>query len=94
MLLGLLLPDPCDKHCPEDFKEKSRRLLPEVQGQICPEDEDLRRALLQFIGDFASWDLSTNQQYLNIARGLVRAAHPEETPLIVDPFAVGWFYST
>ena len=89
MLLGLLLPDPCDKHCPEDFKERARRLLPEVQGQIGAKDEDLRRALLQFIGDFANWDLSTNRKYLEVSRGLVKAAHPEETPLVVDPFAGG-----
>ena len=30
MLLGLLLPDPCDEHCPKDFKEKARNLLPAV----------------------------------------------------------------
>ena len=27
--------------------------------------------------------------YLEIGRGLVKAAHPEETPLVVDPFAGG-----
>ena len=27
MLLGLLLPDPCDPNCPEDFKTKARSLL-------------------------------------------------------------------
>src|SRR5438093_6305478 len=27
VLLGLLLPDPCDKDCPEDFKTKARELL-------------------------------------------------------------------
>jgi len=80
-------PDPCDKHCPEDFKAKARRLLPDVQGQIGPKDEDLRRALLQFIGDFANWNLSINRKYLEISRGLVKSAHPEETPLVVDPFA-------
>ena len=89
MLLGLLLPDPCDIHCPEDFKERARKLLPEVQGQTGPKDEDLRCALLQFIGDFANWDLSTNRKYLEISRSLVKAAHPEETPLVVDPFAGG-----
>jgi adenine-specific DNA methylase/REP element-mobilizing transposase RayT len=89
MLLGLLLPDPCDKHCPEDFKEKSRRLLPEVQGHIGTTDKDLRKSLLEFIGDFANWDLSTNRKYLEIGSGLVKAAHPEETPLVVDPFAGG-----
>ena len=44
MLLGLLLPDPCDKYCPEDFKTKSRDLLPKVQGQVGPNDEDLRKS--------------------------------------------------
>jgi putative DNA methylase len=28
MLLGLLLPDPCDENCPNDFKQKARQLLP------------------------------------------------------------------
>ncbi len=89
MLLGLLLPDPCDPHCPEDFKNKARELLPKVQGNPGPEDMDLRKALLKFIGDFSNWDLSANQTYLKVSRGLVRAAHPEETPLVVDPFAGG-----
>jgi putative DNA methylase len=89
MLLGLLLPDPCDEHCPKDFKEKARSLLPTVQGEVGPKDEDLRKSLLKFIGDFANWDLSANQTWLDISRGLVKAAHPEETPLVVDPFAGG-----
>ena len=49
----------------------------------------MRAALLHFIGDFADWDNSSNRTYLEIARGLVKAAHPEETPLVVDPFAGG-----
>jgi hypothetical protein len=89
MLLALLLPDPCHPLCPEDFKEKARELLPRVQGKPGPTDEDLRKALLRFIGDFANWDLSSNAQYLEISRGLVKAVHPEETPLVVDPFAGG-----
>jgi len=89
MLLALLLPDPCDPHCPEGFKEKARGLLPKVQGTAGPKDEDLRHALLKFIGDFANWDNSFHPVYLEVGRGLVKAAHPEETPLIVDPFAGG-----
>ena len=89
MLLDLLLPDPCDPYCPEDFKEKARDLLPNVQGNIGPKNEDLRQALLKFIGDFSNWDLSTDRTYLEVSRGLVKAAHPEETPLVVDPFAGG-----
>ncbi|MDI6872296.1 MAG: DUF1156 domain-containing protein [Bacillota bacterium] len=89
MLLALLLPDPCDEHCPDEFKTAARRLLPQVQGIPGPEDRDLRQALLKFIGDFANWDLSSHPGYLEVARGLVRAAHGEEPPLVVDPFAGG-----
>jgi adenine-specific DNA methylase len=89
ILLGLLLPDPCDAHCPGDFKEKARELLPRVQGKVGPKDEDLRRALLKFIGNFANWDLSAHQTYLEVSRRLVKAAHGDEAPLVVDPFAGG-----
>ena len=89
MLLALLLPDPCDHHCPADFKEKARGLLPKVQGTAGPKDMDLRHALLKFIGDFANWDFSTNPAYLEVSRGLVKAAQGEEPPLVVDPFAGG-----
>ena len=89
ILLGLLLPDPCDPNCPEDFKDKARELLPKVQGKVGSNDKDLQQALLKFIGDFCNWDLSSNQTYLEVSRGIVKAAHPEETPLVVDPFAGG-----
>lgn len=89
ILLGLLLPDPCDEHCPVDFREKARGLLAKTEGTIGPENHDLQKALLHFIGDFANWDLSTHSVYLEVSRGLVKTAHPEETPLVVDPFAGG-----
>src|SRR5437867_5026719 len=89
MLLALLLPDPRDEHCPEDFKKKAHELLPRLTGSVTDKDEDLRKALLKFIGDFANWDLSTNRNYLEVSRALVKAAHGEEPPLIVDPFAGG-----
>jgi hypothetical protein len=89
MLLALLLPDPCDPHCPEDFKTKARDLLPRVQGKIGSNDKDLQKSLLKFIGDFSNWDFSSDQTYLEVGRGLVKAAHPDETPLVVDPFAGG-----
>ena len=56
---------------------------------IGPKDEDLRRSLLGFIGDFANWDNSSQPIYLEVGRGLVKAAHGEEPPLVVDPFAGG-----
>jgi hypothetical protein len=32
--------------------------------------------------------------FCGVGRGLVKAAHPEETPLVVDPFAGGCFDTT
>jgi adenine-specific DNA methylase len=89
MLLALLLPDPCDEHCPGDFKTKARQLLLKTEPSVGPTDKDLRTALLDFIGDFSNWDNSSEPKYLEVGRGLVKAAHPEETPLVVDPFAGG-----
>jgi len=95
MLLGLLLPDPCDPHCPGDFKKEARRILLDMNGRPrgwerdIQSDEGLRKILLKFIGDFSDWDNSADPIYLDVGRGLVKAAHPEETPLVVDPFAGG-----
>ncbi|MDY6831763.1 MAG: DUF1156 domain-containing protein, partial [Thermodesulfobacteriota bacterium] len=96
MLMALLLPDPCDPLCPPEFNERARALLPGVpgwnnqrlKGQL-KSNEGLRKAILTFIGDLANWDNSGNEKYLSVARALVKAAHPEETPLVVDPFAGG-----
>ncbi len=55
----------------------------------------LRFALLDFIADFANWDNSSVQQYLETSQGLTQVAHealggsPGTKPLIVDPFAGG-----
>lgn len=89
MLMALLLPDPVDSLCPSNFKVTARELLPELVGTVKKDDLALRKALLKFIGDFANWDNSAHPVYLKVARGLVKAAHPEETPLVVDPFAGG-----
>ena len=95
VLMALLLPDPCDSHCPESFRERAREALlgmkarPSRWDRQVKDDEGLRRVLLKFIADFANWDNAANQDYLEAGRALVRAAHPEETPLVVDPFAGG-----
>ena len=89
MLMALLLPDPEDEHCPAEFKTAAPSLLGKMTGKIGAKDADLRAALLHFIGDFADWDNSSNRTYLEIARGLVKAAQPEEMPLVVDPFVGG-----
>ena len=90
VLMALLLPDPCDEHCPGAFKNKARRLLSQV-ANLDPgtTDATLRKALLRFIADFANWDLAANRTYLEVSRALVKAAHGEDTPLVVDPFAGG-----
>ena len=89
VLLGLLVPDPCDPACPEAFKRQARGLLPKTSGPVDEGDPALRAKLLKFIGDFANWDVAANPTYLEVGRGLVRAAHGEEVPLVVDPFAGG-----
>jgi adenine-specific DNA methylase len=89
MLLGLLLPE-TDPHCPAEFKDRAREAL--AQLHFCArnaKDEDLRGWLLKFIANFTNWDLAADRTYLEVARALVRAAYPEEPPLVVDPFAGG-----
>ena len=79
MLLALLLPDPCDPHCPEEFKTKAHALFQQAMlpGKKPTTDAELRARLLHFIGEFANWDLASDRTYLEIACGLVKAAHPE-----------------
>ena len=89
MLMALLLPDPCDENCPHEFNTVARTLLLKTRGRIDDDPLAIRHALLKFIGDFANWDLAADPLSLEVARGLVKAAHPEETPLVVDPFAGG-----
>jgi putative DNA methylase len=89
VLLALLLPDPCDPQCPTAFNQNARRFLQQVQGDVGSSDTELQRGLLKFIADFASWDLAGNQSYIEVSRSLVKAAHGDEPPLVVDPFAGG-----
>lgn len=88
VLMALLLPDPCDEHCPEGFKSRARELLAEFGGKTTS-SADLRATLLRFIAEFASWDNAAEPVYLRIGRSLVTAAHGEERPLVVDPFSGG-----
>ena len=95
MLLALLLPDPADPHCPNEFKVEARRILlahparPERWGTEVKTEEGLRHILLSFIGDFADWEHGASVQYLKAAQDLVKAAHSPNPPLVVDPFAGG-----
>ena len=95
MLLGLLLPDPCDPHCPQDFKDEAREILLGMEGrpqgwtELAKSDEGLRQIFIKFISDFANWDNAADPVYLSTSRTLIRAVHGNETPLVVDPFAGG-----
>ena len=95
MLMALLLPDPCDPHCPDSFREVAREILLGMHGrpqgwrESIRSNEGLRRVILTFIADFANWDVAGNKNYLDTSRALVKAAHGEEPPLVVDPFAGG-----
>jgi len=97
MLMALLLPDPCDPHCPVEFKRQARAILKEHPGYMAPTfqemlktNEGLRKLILhEFIADFANWDNAANPAFLKTARAMVKAAHGEEAPLVVDPFAGG-----
>src|SRR5437899_11117859 len=56
MLLGLLLPDPCDPLCPPGFKAKAREIFKPMPDIVSggSKDMDVRPALLKFIGDFSN----------------------------------------
>ena len=95
VLIGLLLPDPCDPQCSNTFKKEARRILigmdnrPGNWSEIIESDVGLRRIILDFIGDFSNWDNSGNKSYLDTSRLLVAAAHGDDVPLVVDPFSGG-----
>ena len=95
VLMALLLPDPCDPHCPEEFRDRARQILlgfparPTRWDTELQTNDGLRQGLLTFIADFANWDNTAKTAYIETGQNLVKAAHPEETPLVVDPFAGG-----
>src|SRR2546422_1020327 len=58
---------------------------------LLDDHEELRRAMLDFIGDFAKWENSTVKEYLDTSRALTHIAHEAlggakgSRPLVVDP---------
>ena len=75
VLMGLLLPDPVDEECPVEFKVKALDLLKKRYELKEENDNELQKYLLKFIAEFSNWDHSTSLLHLEIARGLVKAAH-------------------
>ena len=77
-------------------EESSRRFIAISKDSSKLDDNvELRKALLDFIADFANWDNSIVPEYLKTSRSLTQAAHealggePGSRPLLVDPFAGG-----
>jgi len=62
---------------------------------VLADNVELRKALLDFIADFANWDNSTQSDYLRICRALTLHSHQtlatdgSELPVVIDPFAGG-----
>lgn len=101
VLCASLWPDPADPLCPEEFKKQSSVIMKKFFDPMDVEMKDfddpfeLRRALLEFISNFANWDNSDKKEYLETSRSLTQLAHvvlggiPETKPLVIDPFAGG-----
>ncbi len=87
LLLTLLLPDPVDPQCPEEFKTAARKVLQQFR-KIGPADADLRQALLAFVAELSNWDLVGKTVYVSSARELVKAAYGG-APHVMDPFSGG-----
>jgi len=101
VVCAALWPDPADPLCPQRFRDDAAAIMARFWNPLGRTDLEyreplaLRRALLDFIADFANWDHSTDQRYLDAARALTQSAHeslggaPGTRPLVVDPFAGG-----
>jgi len=101
VLCAALWPDPVDSRCPEIFRTEAKNQMRLFWNQMdmgsrkLDDSIALRKALLDFIADYADWENSTKDRYLNTARKITQIAYialggdPKNRPLIVDPFAGG-----
>ena len=86
---------PFERQAMMSVESQKRFNIARQDARAFDDPSELRRALLDFIADFANWNNSTNSAYLATARSLTKAAHealggaPGTRPLIVDPFAGG-----
>ncbi len=99
VILASLWPDPCDPGCPERFLAGAAKALSEFHARRTGKSsnlaspEGLRTALLEFIGDFASWEASNNLDFITTCRSITAsaatAADINGRPVVLDPFAGG-----
>ena len=87
VILAGLLPDPADENCPESFRKAAAEALDSFGTGRLSDPMQLRKALLEFIATFSSWEASHDEQFLNISRKLINSVYPGSTPLVLDPFA-------
>src|SRR5262249_36263842 len=90
-----------DEICPQEFRVAAAEALIEHRRVVgggtdgLTEGHALRDALLEFIGQYANWDLSDNATFNATARLITEAAHralgkgPDARPMVLDPFAGG-----
>jgi adenine-specific DNA methylase len=93
LLLTLLLPDPCDPHCPDEFRTAARKILGSsetgtVGSKNLNDDIGLRQALFDFVAKIAPWDSVQVAGLLSTAHALIQAAYDTE-PHVLDPFSGG-----
>lgn len=87
VILASLLPAPIDPNCPQSFKIKAREIFKLNGWTNVDTDEKLHKTIVNFIGNFANWDISFNEAYMQIAQDLIRGAYNGEIPLVFDSFA-------
>ena len=92
--LAAFLPDPGDPACPAEFRDVATESLRPLYGHVANDREELRRSLLRFVSDFASWRRAGDKVFLDVARELTTAAHRSlvsdaGVPFFADPFCGG-----
>ena len=87
--LAALLPDPMDALCPEEFVELASKIMKSLRYKIREEEirQDLKKALLHFVGEIAEWNERSMSLYLSTAQNLIKAAYPENKPILLDSFS-------
>ena len=86
--LASLLPAPTDDKCDIHFIEAATRLLTEIGFR--PQDDSrprLQEALLKFVGEFSRWEAGADPIFKLTAQKLMKAAYPDHTPMVFDPFS-------
>jgi adenine-specific DNA methylase len=87
ILFLLLIPDPTDPRCPDEFKAIARQALGRIK-RVGSTDADLQRALLAFAAELSRWDLVSRGEHVSVAQDLIQAANGDR-PHVFDPFAGG-----